>query len=210
MIALYPFLGGTSSSHAVNAKNPGTHDITWSGTVTHNSNGITGNGSDGYGDTNLNPSAHLSLDDNHIAVYSRTNSVSANFDIGVNGSNAAIQLASNYDGNAISSNGAGATEIYSAASRSDGLIVNSRTSSTAHEAYRHGTTIATNTSSNGSGSLSANNIYVCCRNNNGGAAAFTTRNYALASIGTGLSDADVTAYASAVEDFQDALGRGVI
>lgn len=52
--AVYPFMGGSASSHAVNAKTPGTFNITWSGTITHDANGITGNGSTGVGNSGFN------------------------------------------------------------------------------------------------------------------------------------------------------------
>lgn len=52
--AIYPFMGGNASSHAVNAKTPGTFNVTWSGTITHDANGITGNGSNGTGNTGFN------------------------------------------------------------------------------------------------------------------------------------------------------------
>lgn len=48
----YPFIGGTSSSHSYNLINPNLYNILWSTTgVTHDSNGITGNGLTGYGNT---------------------------------------------------------------------------------------------------------------------------------------------------------------
>lgn len=51
LFAVYPFMGGSSSSHAVNAKTPGTFNITWGDTVTHDSTGITGNGVNSTGNT---------------------------------------------------------------------------------------------------------------------------------------------------------------
>lgn len=55
--ALYPYVGGTAGSHAENLKSS-SYQIAWSGSVTHNANGITGDGSSGYGLTQgLNASA---------------------------------------------------------------------------------------------------------------------------------------------------------
>ena len=38
--AIYPFVGGSSSSHAVNLKTPGTYDLTFYGGITHSSTGL--------------------------------------------------------------------------------------------------------------------------------------------------------------------------
>jgi len=50
--AVYGFVGGTAASHAINWKNIGTYTLTYSGTVTHSSNGMQGNGTNGYANTN--------------------------------------------------------------------------------------------------------------------------------------------------------------
>ena len=60
MKAIYPFVGGTASSHKWNLKNPLDTDaafrLVFSGGLTHSSTGIKGNGTNGYFDTFLNPS----------------------------------------------------------------------------------------------------------------------------------------------------------
>lgn len=52
--AIYLYVGGTAGAHALNLYNPATFTITWSGGITHNSNGVTFDGSSGGGDTGLN------------------------------------------------------------------------------------------------------------------------------------------------------------
>lgn len=44
---LYPFIGGNAAAHAVNAKNPGTNDLTFLGTLTHDTDGVLPNGTSG-------------------------------------------------------------------------------------------------------------------------------------------------------------------
>jgi hypothetical protein len=51
LIDFYPFLGGTSASHAINGKTPNSRQITFNGTWTHNVSGATGNGTNAYGIT---------------------------------------------------------------------------------------------------------------------------------------------------------------
>ena len=58
--ALYPMIGGTASRHERNLKNPAdtnaAHRILWGGGVTHTATGAKGNGTNGYGDCNIQPS----------------------------------------------------------------------------------------------------------------------------------------------------------
>lgn len=59
---IYLFLGGNAGGHAINWRNPGTNNITWNGTLTHNVDGVRGDGSTGYGNTgystlNVHPNA---------------------------------------------------------------------------------------------------------------------------------------------------------
>jgi hypothetical protein len=55
----YPFVGGDANRHKFNALNPddtdGAYRLTFFGSLTHNSNGITGDGTTGYADTHLTP-----------------------------------------------------------------------------------------------------------------------------------------------------------
>jgi hypothetical protein len=65
MNAIYPFVGGTATTHKFNLKDPRDLDaafrIAWSGSVTHNSGGIKSNGSaTTYGNTKFNPVAQSS------------------------------------------------------------------------------------------------------------------------------------------------------
>ena len=77
MKALYPFVGGTATTHKFNLKNPLDTDaafrIFWSGGVTHSSNGVQFGGVNGYGDSFVNVGTHLGLNSTHVSVYSRTN-----------------------------------------------------------------------------------------------------------------------------------------
>ena len=69
--AVYPFVGGTASSHAVNLMST-NYTITWHGTVTHDTNGVTGDGLTGYGDTGYSPTNGLMTTSSaHFSVYQR-------------------------------------------------------------------------------------------------------------------------------------------
>lgn len=66
--ALYPLCGGSATTHKYNFMDTAAYEITWNGGVTHNSAGITGNGSTGYGDTALASSSVLSRDDKGLTI----------------------------------------------------------------------------------------------------------------------------------------------
>ena len=70
MSAIYPFVGGTSTTHKFNLKDPRDLDVAYRlaffGGWTHNANGITGNGTNTYADT-------FSFSYRTIGVYSRVN-----------------------------------------------------------------------------------------------------------------------------------------
>jgi hypothetical protein len=81
--AVYPFIGGNATSHSFNFLNPAQFRIDWLGEVTHNNLGVQGDGSTGYGDTNLKPNA---IGNNvFLGTYINTNNASASWDIGTLG-----------------------------------------------------------------------------------------------------------------------------
>jgi len=59
MVAMYPFVGATAGSHSINATLDKTYDITWYGGMTHGISGSTGDGVNGYGDTNFTTSDYI-------------------------------------------------------------------------------------------------------------------------------------------------------
>jgi len=82
MKAIYPFVGGTATTHKFNLKDPrdlnAAFRLTFYGGGTHSSNGYQLNGLNSWGDTNLVPSSALSSNNNvSLGFYSRTNRVGA-------------------------------------------------------------------------------------------------------------------------------------
>lgn len=84
-LALYPFVGGTTNRHKINYKNPADTDaayrILFAGGVTHNANGITGNGISGFGNTFIVPNTALTNNNCTVMVYSRTNTDATTWEI---------------------------------------------------------------------------------------------------------------------------------
>ena len=68
--AVYPFIGGNSMAHSLNLAST-NYGITWNGTVTHNANGVTGDGATGYGDTRYYAGVSMKTNSGHYYVYQR-------------------------------------------------------------------------------------------------------------------------------------------
>jgi len=78
--AIYPFVGGTASTHKWNLKDPRDLDaayrLSFSGGWTHNSNGITGNGTNAYADTFL---SNFTTQVRALGVYTRNTSATGTY-----------------------------------------------------------------------------------------------------------------------------------
>lgn len=98
-LGLYPLIGGTSAFHKWNMFNAVDSDaakrLVFSGTITHDSNGMQGNGTNGVADTFINPSID-STNDFTMWHYSRTatTSTSNRCDAGIitGGSNPGVYM----------------------------------------------------------------------------------------------------------------------
>lgn len=103
-LGAYPMVGGTATTHSRNLYNSADTDaakrVTWAGTITHNSNGVQGNGINGIGNTFINTSTEFSSNDFTIIWYSRTNQARNECDFGVtDGSAGGLNMASKWGDN---------------------------------------------------------------------------------------------------------------
>jgi hypothetical protein len=218
MKAVYPFVGGTSSTHKFNFMNSADTDaafrILFNGTVTHTANGVQGNGTNGFLDTRLNTSTNLTKTSAHLSLYIRNNPAVpvGRYDMGnaldlAMGSNPTYLIAryntgSAFFGLADSSYGTGA-----ASTNSTGFWNGATNGGTTQVFYRNGTSYATGTA--GAGSFANNNLYIGAANGGGTAVFFTDREYAFSSIGDGLSGAQASTFYNLVQALQTTLGRQV-
>jgi hypothetical protein len=214
-IALYPYVGGTATTHKFNLKNPldtnAAFRILWAGGVTHNANGVTGNGTNGYGETYIQPSSHLILNDTHVAFWSRTNSTqaSSNAEMGITDGtlNASLRICSRNGSNQsiylINDNTAG---IATSITDSTGFWIASRTASNSRKLYRNGSSI--NSSTNASVARSTSTIPVLGQKTATNTMNhYSIKNFSFASVGTGINDAEALAFYNIVNTFNTALGR---
>lgn len=208
MSAVYPFVGGTASTHKWNLKDARDLDaafrLVFTGSWTHNSNGVTGDGSTAYADTKLAPSAVLGQDSKHLSAWAK--STLNNCLAGAWSSSQNFRDHLQHDGTIItgnlSINGFFFGPTHTA---STGLYSCARTSSTSEVVYRNGSSLlATNITS---GANPSTNYYLGARNGSGTAEVFSNTNLAFASIGSGLTDAEMSNLYTAVNAFQTTLGR---
>jgi hypothetical protein len=214
MKAIYPFVGGTATTHKFNLKNPLDTDaafrLLFSGGVIHDSNGITGNGTNGFANTFLNPFVSLISNSSHISLYSRNNiqNASLTFDEGLYiGSNNAYALSfvRNNTNASWSAFWGDANLTTATINDSKGLFIGTRQDSTNSKIFFNNSLKGNNTSA-----LSTNrpngNIHILKANGLGG---YSSRNIAFYSRGDGLTDTEAANFYTAVQTFQTTLGRQI-
>jgi hypothetical protein len=198
----------------VNWINPGTYNATAVNSPTFTSlEGIAGNGTTSYINTNFQPSlgAKLSQNSTSFSIYSRTNAQSSDFDgiydTGSPATRLRVRIRSTGDllipsiNDTASSNIAGMTD-------STGLFYFERSGAANTAVYRNNASIGTGTES----SVAPSDIkfYICAQNNNGSADNFGIRQFSSLHIGAALSSGERTALKDAIEAYMDSNSKGVI
>ena len=210
MKALYPFVGGTATSHSFNLINPSQFQISWSGGVTHSTNGVLFGGVNGYGNTGYNLSTNSTANNVSAGTYSRTNAITSGAFFGaVNSFFVGTQLTPKFTDNntyygtndyVVDGSGNFVTDTR-------GFFIVTRVNSTNKSVYRNGTQISTSiTFYNFAPNL---NIYLGARNINGTANNFDSREHSLDYIGDLLTGTEIANFYTAVQAFQTALNRNV-
>lgn len=209
MKAVYPFVGGSATTHKYNFMNSvdsnGAFRLLFSGGITHSSNGVLLGGVNGFAETYIQPSAILSLNSTHISIYSRTNNSSAVFDVSTsNASNYSPDMAVNYGGTTyFQVNQAFSYSTYSDGSSSGMRIIN-RNSSTEEKLFKNNSLVATVTKS--TSGLSVGNIQLG-RFHDG--TIYSNRQYAFMTVGDGLTDGEASIFYNLVQAFQTTLARQI-
>jgi hypothetical protein len=220
MKALYPFVGGTATTHKFNLKDPRDLDaafrLVFSGGWTHSTTGATPNGTNAFSDSFLTPSSSLTFNNASFSIYSRTNpTITASQAWGCADSTGYMPLL----GGAVSASKSIASYFYnftapdvmtSATGQSSaGLILSTRTSSTSAKLFKNSTIIAT-TSSNGQIKQPNQSFtFGGLRSPSTGIQDYNVLQHSFAHIGDGLTDTEATNFYTAVQAFQTTLGRNV-
>jgi len=208
MKAIYPFVGGTSSTHKWNLKDPRDLDaafrLVFNGGWTHGSTGATPNGTNGYADSFLANNI-MSQNSLHISIYSRTNfnTYTAGDVAAWNGTFGSV-IYTRSSINKFNANNNSINQINQSNNSSLGFFVNTRTSSTQVilQVNSTQTTYANNSTNN-----IASSFKIARTGDFNG--EYSPRQYAFASIGDGLTDTEASNLYTAVQAYQTTLSRNV-
>jgi hypothetical protein len=220
---MYPYIGSSSSSHSLEAKNPGTNNISFNvsiGSWVHNSSGATP-GTQCWATNNVYLNTASTLNNVSLFTYLGTdNSFGTDycldlgtFDaLGVNGVASLIGGSSQADtGTYCYNNDNSPTRINLTITQIPngiGFFGNNRTTSTNFNVWRNGVKVGTNTNTNAGVLPSLYPLYMPAPNNifdyvN----KWTTRRHQFDWVGQGLSDVDASTLSSIINAFQTSLGR---
>jgi len=213
MKALYPFVGGTATTHKYNLKNPLDTDaafrLVFNGGWTHSANGVRGNGTNAFADTKLNPFNVLSRDFNSVGMYNRLLLPLVNTYNGVgnpnyfilgtgDATNRRIDYWANASSGLVSSN----------TNAIQGFSSGSRTTSTLSKLYRNG--VLNNNYVIPSNNLPAFNFYIGAVNTGTGSTiVYNDFELSLFYLSDGIDDTEAANLYTAVQAFQTALSRNV-
>ena len=211
MIAIYPFVGGTSTSCKYNLKNTATFTLTFVGSwlpASFTSFGIQPNGTDTYANTSFLPSTAWTSGNSSISAYSRTSNVMLS---GVIYGARSGATSNNYPVLNVSStsnfHNSGTPVSPSPLPTSTACnFISSRINTTNLIMAINGTATSY---VNLEGSLPAVPIALAARRNGAAADLWSTRQLAFAHIGIGLTTGQCTLLYTRIQAFQTTLGRNV-
>jgi hypothetical protein len=210
MKAIYPFVGGTASTHKWNLKDPRDLDaafrLVFNGGWTHSSTGALPNGTNGYANTFLSLNTVFPNNNTSLSIYSRTNNAGA-CDMGVRDGDF------NYSALFLNNGGNFSAMLHTLSARitlagSIGYFISSRTNSTTHKAYRNGIQYGA-TSTGIEGTRASASMILGAMLNATGVIFYSNREQSFTTIGDGLSDTEAANLSWIVELYQTMLGRSV-
>ena len=213
MKALYPFVGGSATTHKWNLKDPrdanDAYRLVFSGGWTHSSTGALPNGTTGYADTKIIPNVNMIANINNMSMASYVRNTPKGALLGTDKQYRTV-LSPNYAGTS------GSTMYYPMNSTSTisrtpspttlGLYMNSRADNTTVKLFRNGSLYDSTT--NVTDGLDTLSILISARNDVS-PSYYSNSETAFSSIGDGLTDTEATAFYNAVQKYQTILGRHI-
>lgn len=198
MKAIYPVVGGVSSSHAVNLKTPGTYNLTFGTGWTHNANGMTSLNT--FAQTGIQPSTALGLDNSHLSYFTTGFAVDGSAVCMIGALSSPNRLALYAQGLYGVNSASWSTYTYSGSGVKFRVI--SRLSSTVHKFANNGTiqTGTVNSSSRPTANIELARL-------GGFGSDFFNGICKFASVGDGLTDTDIANFNTRVTTYQTALSR---
>jgi hypothetical protein len=220
LAVMYPFLGGVANSTAINGLNPATFFIQWFGGLTHNMSGVTGNGTNGYGNTQFLHNS-LPVNDIHFSLFQNTENTNARQDetqIGiVGGGGAQMILESRRPAggglfNSIFQLGSASNISASTGGTTAATYIATRSGTTTTTAFKNDVVFGSNTSVY-TNSATGRDVFLLALNISPFTPgvpygdSFSNNRIAFTTIGSGLTRSDVTCLNDAIVAFNTTLGR---
>jgi hypothetical protein len=218
MKVLYPYVGGTASTHKFNLKDPRDLDaayrLVFNGGWTHSSTGALPNGTNGYADTKFTANTFTSTSNLSAGVYLRTNNSTTGYDFGqgfANFTREGVCLVARSSSNQVLFSAIGSSSTAIANTNSSGLFVITRANTTEQNLHRRVSQTANTTQTIGiNNSFGNGNIFVGAINDLVvGALFYSNRQNAFLFLGDYLTQAEVDDMTTAIQAFQTTLGRNV-
>jgi hypothetical protein len=211
MKMFHPFVGASSSSTTYNLKNTAQYQMSWNGGWTWTNNGVTGNGTNNFGDTGFNMSTQITNGNNwSVGFYSNLNVTNAGIDFGADTGTSSFYLASR--STLLGNLGRFQTTQTSALTDANvlGLYVGVKVSDVNQKIYKNGVEQTNTNFSSQVNTFLNGNVYLGALNRNGSRSFSTALRYACSFIYDGVLDATQnTNLYTAVQAFQTTLGRQV-
>lgn len=227
MKAIYPFVGGTATTHKWNLKDPQDTDaafrLTFNGGWTHSGTGIGPNGTNAWADTYFVPNTQFSAGSAALVITISQNIASNSNDLGSynNNSTAGFGISSRWSAS-LGNNPSitdGVSDVYRSStnrvlwdtSSSIGTHISTRTNSTTLKVFKDAVQVgATNTGTEADKNLVTASIAISCINRpNDSRTGFSSRELRFVAFSDGLTDAEVTLTQNCVDRYQKTLGRAV-
>jgi hypothetical protein len=216
MKAIYPFVGGTASTHKWNLKDPqdtnGAFRLVFSGGWTHSANGALPNGTNAFADTFFNLSTQTTSTNVSGGAYIRDNAITAGASFGAvqNSSFEGLQIAPKaldnntyFCANNFVLNGSG-----NFVTDTRGLFVVSKTGATQTQLFRNGNLIrtASPTTLNTAPNV---NVVIGARRASTLIQAYDSREMSFVYLGDTLNATEISNLYTAVQNMQTTLNRNV-
>ena len=213
MKAVYPFVGGTASTHKWNLKNPIDADaafrLTFSGGWTHSSAGILTNGTNSYADTYLTRAAFTSGNINFgcqgLYLTAQTG-IDIRYECGIAAAGQFFALRSDdISGNNNWFNGSGTSKATSAILQNGGFTASSRIATNNYKTILQDGSIISNVN-NDTAAYSTNTFNLGRANSTAG---YSNREFRFYFLSNPLDTTELTNFRNAVQTFQTTLSRNV-
>jgi len=205
-IGLWPVVGSTEITQSFNLKDPTQYNLGFNGTWSFSSAGASPGG-DGYASTGIIPSVidFQSLGSIHYSLYITENNPDGGYDMGAYNPPQDWGILTSFFGNNTAYIGVGNgwfTTGNGGTTKRNWLMTNDGSN---NYIYADGNLLTSGGGVLNTGSIY--DIYICANHRDGTAVDFSSRDWALASIGLGMDSTQTENYDIAVQTFQTSLSR---